>query len=291
MATFNNIFKRRDAMKISQAVTMWEIYQKGNLKPNTLRAYHTILTKFSAHFGERDCHDLSTDEALSFLNNLTEHTKQQTKRTRYAHLSSFFNFIRHTIDQSFINPCDTPMMRKLFRARTITPWNIIEKETIDEIIFRTSNTRNRLILELIARGGMRIGEVLTLIPEDIHGRKLVQRDPKSGKEHDYVYIPQKVAERLSSYIREKGIHPLNRIFPICYETARSFVIKAGNTVGVHLRPHDLRRHAAPYASRSGVPIEIVSKVILRHANLSTTQRYLGKVSDAEAMRWIENLYG
>jgi hypothetical protein len=37
--------------------------------------------------------------------------------------------------------------------------------------------------------------------------------------------------------------------------------------------------------------EIVSKVILRHANLSTTQRYLGKISDTEATRWIENLYG
>ena len=67
--------------------------------------------------------------------------------------------------------------------------------------------------------------------------------------------------------------------------------KAGNLVGIHLRPHDLRRHAATYASRSGTPIEIVSKVILRHANLSTTQRYLGKVSDIEAIRWIENLYG
>ena len=38
------------------------------------------------------------------------------------------------------------------------------------------------------------------------------------------------------------------------------------------------------------PIEIVSKVILRHSNLATTQRYLGKVTDAEAIRWIENLY-
>ena len=36
--------------------------------------------------------------------------------------------------------------------------------------------------------------------------------------------------------------------------------------------------------------EIVRKVILRHANLSTTQRYLGKVSDVEALRWIENVY-
>ena len=45
------------------------------------------------------------------------------------------------------------------------------------------------------------------------------------------------------------------------------VLKAGNMVGVYLRPHDLRRHAATYASRSGVPIEIISKIILRHANM------------------------
>ncbi|MGD9278555.1 MAG: site-specific integrase, partial [Desulfobacterales bacterium] len=81
-----------------------------------------------------------------------------------------------------------------------------------------------------------------------------------------------------------------RIFPISYEAARSMVKKAGEMVGVRLRPHDLRRHAATYASRSGVPIEIISKIILRHANLSTIQMYLGKVSENEAMRWIENLY-
>jgi integrase len=74
------------------------------------------------------------------------------------------------------------------------------------------------------------------------------------------------------------------------ETAGMVVAKAGKMVGVPLRPHDLRQYAATYASRSGVPIEIVIKVILRHSNLSTTQRYLGKITDTEAMRWIENLY-
>ncbi len=33
---------------------------------------------------------------------------------------------------------------------------------VDEIIFRTTKIRNRLILELMSRGGMRIGEVLKL---------------------------------------------------------------------------------------------------------------------------------
>ena len=75
-----------------------------------------------------------------------------------------------------------------------------------------------------------------------------------------------------------------------FEAARAVVRKAGNVVGVYLRPHDLRRHAATFASRSGVPIEIISKIILRHANLSTTQIYLGNISDSEALKWIETLY-
>ena len=84
---------------------------------------------------------------------------------------------------------------------------------------------------------------------------------------------------------------MNRlIFPITYAGARVVVKKAMKLVGIDLRPHDLRRFAATYASRSGTPIEIVSKVILRHQNLQTTQLYLGKVSDIEATRWIENLY-
>jgi len=210
---------------------------------------------------------------------------------RYAHLCSFFNFIRNNIDPNSPNPCDTPMIRKLYRERVALRWEIIEKETVDEIIFRTTNVRNRLILELMARGGMRIGEVLKLTLSDIQDRKLILRDPKSGKDYEIVFIPQKVAERLRNYASQKCENSQDRIFPISYEASRVMVSKAGKIVGIRLRPHDLRRHSATFASRSGVPIEIVSKVILRHANLSTTQRYLGKISDVEAMRWIENLYG
>jgi integrase len=90
---------------------------------------------------------------------------------------------------------------------------------------------------------------------------------------------------------EQALSEFERIFQISYVAAWAMVRKAGEMVGVKLRPRDLRRHAATYASRSGTPIEIVSKVILRHSDLSTTQRYLGKVNDTEAMRWIENLYG
>jgi integrase len=182
-------------------------------------------------------------------------------------------------------------LRKIFRETKPIPWDILEKEVVDEIIFRTDNPRNRLMLELMARGGMRIGEVLKMTPANIQERKIIIVSPKSGKEAEVVYIPQKVADRLKEYIRAKGIKPDERIFPISYPAARVVVKKAGRLVRINLSPHDLRRHAATFASRSRTPLEIVSKIILRHANLSTTQIYLGKISELEAMRWIDNLYG
>ena len=140
------------------------------------------------------------------------------------------------------------MLKKLFKAKPSYHWNIIEKETVDEVIFRTSKPRNRLILELMARGGMRISEVLKPTPSDIHDRRLTLRSPKSAREQEFIFIPQRLADRLKNYIREKDIQPNQRIFPICYEAAREMVAKAGSVVGIHLRPHDLRRHAATYKS-------------------------------------------
>ena len=114
---------------------------------------------------------------------------------------------------------------------------------VDEIIFRTANPRNRLMLELMARGGMRIGEVLKLTPNDTEDRKAFIREPKSGKRAEVVFLPHKVSDRLQQYIREKGISPDERIISIGYGTARVIVKKAGEMVDVRLRPHDLRRHA------------------------------------------------
>jgi site-specific recombinase XerD len=68
----------------------------------------------------------------------------------------------------------------------------------------TTKIRNRLILELMARGGMRIGEVLKLTP-NIHNRKLLLRNPKSGKDQEVIFIPQKVADRLKECIKAENI--------------------------------------------------------------------------------------
>src|SRR4030042_5312462 len=128
------------------------------------------------------------------------------------------------------------MLQKFYRSPGLIRWTILEKEGVDEVIFRTVKPRNRLILELMARGGMRISEVLQLTPSDIEDRKLTLRGPKSGKEREIVFIPQKVADPLKGYINTRGIGSDRRIFPISYTAARRVVNKAGKVVGIHLRP-------------------------------------------------------
>ena len=169
-------------MKISEAAKLFIEYHRSHSKENSVRAYKLVINQLCEEFGTESLENITTEKELSFLNRITEGKKRQTKKTRFSHLLAFFNFIKNHLDPDFRNPCDTPMLKKLFRARPSYNWNIIEKETVDEIIFRTSKPNNRLMLELMARGGMRISEVLKLTPSDVNNdRRLTLRDPKSGR--------------------------------------------------------------------------------------------------------------
>ena len=122
-------------------------------------------------------------------------------------------------------------------------------------------------------------------------KQVARRGPKSGKESEVAFMPEQIARRVNDYIQQKGLSPEDPIFPICYSTARALIKKLGKKLNVDLTPHDLRRYSATHASRNGVPLEIISKVLLRHQDLKTTQVYLGKVTESEAIRWMDFLNG
>ena len=89
----------------------------------------------------------------------------------------------------------------MFKRPKPPQWTIIEKEVMDEIIFKTDKPRDRIMLELMARAGMRIGEVLKLTPGDLDDRTLRLQAPKSGRESELVFIHRKLSNRLKDYIK------------------------------------------------------------------------------------------
>jgi len=152
-----------------------------NSQKNTMRADGSLLAKFRDHFSDKELDSISSEEILSFLTSLNDTIKQLTQDTRYAYLKALFNFIRNNLDPQLQNPCDTPMLKKLFGLGKLTQWQMHEKETINEIIFRTTKALNRLMLELMARCGMRVGEVLKLPPWMWMTISLPLKIPKAGK--------------------------------------------------------------------------------------------------------------
>ena len=155
-------------MKIERAIQVCQEYHKKNSGRNTIESYSSKLTKLRAHLGkDRESGTIASVEILSCLAEITAGGNQQTKHGRKA----FFNFINTNLDSGIQNPCDAPMLRKIYRPGKPIHWDVVEEEAIDEVIFRTTEIRNRLILELMARGGMTIGGVLKLTTRDVGDRK------------------------------------------------------------------------------------------------------------------------
>jgi len=278
-------------MKASIALKIFRDYQKANLKPSTAIGYKYLLDNFEALFGEKDLKSINSEDAFHFLEIITENSSKSTKRHRYSQLKALFNFIISNYQQELTNPLDSPFIRKMFPLPKPKQREVISKALIDEVIFNSQSLRDRLILELQSQCGARIGEVLNIRVKDIDGRKVFVQNPKSEKDREAIFMPEQVAERLKAYIQEKGLREEDRVFKLSYGTARKIINKLGQKVGIKLNPHDLRRHSATFASRNGVPLELISKVLLRHQNLKTTQLYLGRVSDSEAIRWMDILHG
>jgi integrase/recombinase XerD len=279
------------SMTIKEAIELFKKHQKGAVKKSTIKSYGKFLDEFQFRFSERDVVSVSTDDVSKFLEECTENLSRSTRHLRYAQLKAFFNYIIETAGLNIKNPCNAVVLLKAYKNVQHRPRKILDKETVDEIIFNSRSVRDRLILELQARCGLRIGEVLNLRASDVSGRKLMIQEPKSGKDAEVAFMPEHIAARLGEYIGTKQISSEARVFPLCYTAVRNLVTGLGKKLNVKISPHDLRRHSATYASRNGVPLEIISKVILRHQDLKTTQIYLGKISDTEAIRWMDILHG
>jgi len=278
-------------MKINDAITLFQYHQQSNAKQRTKDSYRFLLQQLNDFCGDRDFESLGADTIYQFLENMTQNHAKSTRRLRYAQVKAFCNFIIEKCEINMKNPCNGPLFSKAFRSPKHVPKKILDKESVDEMIYNTKNPRDRLILELQARCGLRIGELLKIKASDISERKLILREPKSGKDAEIAFMPEQVAKRVDEYTRLKSLNPDDRLFPISYSTARSMIRKQGAKLNIKISPHDLRRYSATYASRNGVPLEIISKIILRHQDLKTTQIYLGKVSESEAIRWMDILHG
>lgn len=164
-------------MTIQEAIELFKKHQK-----STLRSYEKFLEKFRERFSDQEFVLVTVDEIGRFLEECSENLNRTTRHLRYAQLKAFFNYVIEVSNLNMKNPCNAGVLFKAFKNVYHRPRKILDKETVDEIIFNSRSIRDRLILELQTRCGLRIGEVLNLRASDVSGRKLMIQEPKSGRD-------------------------------------------------------------------------------------------------------------
>lgn len=140
-------------------------------------------------------------------------------------------------------------------------------------------TRDVAVILLLARLGLRAGEVLALTLDDIDWRSGEIVVHGKGKKREQLPLPADVGRALSAYVRRRPHIAARRVFlreraphrPL--QAVGAIVRAASKRAGLApVSPHRLRRTAATEMLRQGASLEEIAQV-LRHTSTQTTAIY------------------
>lgn len=258
-------------------------YLKTFNSPRTLLSYSEALTSFhdwyiSTYAEEHSVLLLTNDEVLQWRTYLYT-ARQLSAATVNLHLSAIRSLVRHHGRSIQIKGI----------KKVLPPISPLNGRELGRLLVASDGDswlkkRNKAMLELMARAGLRVSEVAALRMKDVtisqrKGEVLV-RYGKGMKERN-IPLGRQIRQALQDYflVRPKSVSDwlfLSRsLKPLSARDIQRMVHSAALKAGTRRRitPHLLRHTFATRALRSGVDIATLSR-LLGHETLATTARYL-----------------
>ncbi|NEX20679.1 tyrosine-type recombinase/integrase [Thiorhodococcus mannitoliphagus] len=272
-----------------------------NLAPETVSTYLDTVTRFlDWRFGVQSppvLSALSAEDVNAFM-------LEQARRYGAGHTqliaSALRGFLRFLLQYGILaidlaQAVPAPARRQLAGLPKFMPPEDVERLLASVDQTRPQGLRDEAILLLLARLGLRAGEVARLRLDDLdwEAREPVIRGKCARVER--LPLPWDVGEALSRYLREARPACITRQVFVCLRAPRRG-FQAGNAVGTIVRralaradlhpPHQgahLLRHSLPTRLlREGASLVEIGE-LLRHHNLDTTRIY-AKVDEPSLRR-------
>lgn len=283
---------------LTSEADQWLLHYEHYLKqvlgatPNTCLSYLPMAKRFLNTFfatGSVCWEDISAQEVADFVSRQAEPRKGQGRIMPAAAIRAFLRFL---IFSGVLQP---GFEAAIAMPRPIAQATVPKRLTTEEVeqVLGTcahdtpTHLRNRAILLLLARLGLRASEVFNLHLEDIdwHQGHLMLRP---GKTHQARILPlsDEVGRALAGYLtkgrpvstsRAVFLHcqapftPFARAGTICL-IARRALLRAGVAEGSLIGSHTFRRTAASQMVNRGISFKEVADV-LGHQSLQTTGIY------------------
>lgn len=257
------------------------------LKRSTLLIKKTICeTKILPYFGERIVSEITAADIRQWQNQLLkaeENYAETYLKTINNQLTAIMNYARKYYNLTG-NPCEQAGSIGASRADRMQYW------TLEEFLAFREGVRDKktsyLCFEILYWTGIRGGELLALMPEDIdfvkkemHIVKTYQRingkdmitEPKTKKSRRSVLLPDFLLKEIKEYMEnEDCINVGKRIFPFTRYFLGYEMKRGCEKTGVKkIRIHDLRHSHVSLLINQGFDALIIAERV-GHENVSTT---------------------
>jgi len=270
---------------------------RNNCKPNTIRVAFTNVVKF-LNFIQGYRHSqfeaLSRCDIEAFVQ--FEQDRGMSAATLSTRLVSLYAFIRFLADEGVMSR--QLLKRKIHIKLPIKLPKSIEPDDEDRILAQINKVRDKAMILLLLRTGLRIGELLQTTMQDISLEEQLIRIYESEKTGTgrVVYFSNDAAEALYQWLMKRDYWKKHlfhgpRDKAISYEAARTifkkYVDKAGlSHKGITL--HCLRHTYATRLLNAGMRIEVL-RDLLGHHNLEQTRRYANLTDNTRKAQYFKTM--
>jgi site-specific recombinase XerD len=263
-------------------VTQYLLYlHRRNCRPNTIRSNGSaiiLFLTFLTSIGRNHLETITREEFSAFIEHEQDRgLKPRSVSTRLRSLSAFFHFL---IERGVIHP--NVLTRKMRIKVPDSLPRAIDPEDIKLLLSVIKTPRNRAMIVLLLRTGMRIGEVLNTKLEDVHleEKRIDIFEAQKNRLGRVVYISDDAEVALQTWLKwrnseERYLFYGPRGRPLCYEAARAMFHKHLEIAGLSHRGytlHCLRHTFASELLNAGMRLECLQQ-LLGHRSIEMTRRY------------------
>lgn len=243
--------------------------------PKSMKYYLYVLKAFLSKV-TTPVKEITTDDIRNYLDSFSSETVSKVSMDNIRRvISSFFSWLE---EEDYIRKNPVKRIHKIKSIKTIK--QAFNDENIENLKDNCSSLRDKVIIELLASTGMRVGELVNLnvTSVDFENKECIVLG-KGGKQRK-VYFDSKTKIHLQHYI-DSRIDKNEALFVSMFKPFNRLQIsgveimlrKLGAKTSINkVHPHRFRRTLATKAIDKGMPVEQV-QILLGHTKIDTTMHY------------------
>jgi len=255
--------------------------KRRNCRPSTIRHNFSALMVFLSYLKEKDRTSLETltrDDLSSFIEH--EQDRGMQPNTVSTRLRLLYAFVRYLVDREVAHP---DILKRKLRVKVPEALpRALDPEDVQQLLAVIEKPRDRALILVLLRTGMRIGELLATRMSDVNLREkqIIIMEAQKTQVGRVAYLSEDACRALEEWLKlrdpakERLFYGQGRL-RLGYTAVRMRFAKYLDEAGLALKGyslHCLRHTCATELLNAGMRLECLQQ-LLGHSSIEMTRRY------------------